>query len=73
MTGDNLVVTAGETDATGIKYIQAMAAAKYPRIHRTVPHNKELSTQNANFLVDDKPCPKVSNSVPEIFQLKNAN
>lgn len=73
MPGDNLVVTAGETEATGIKYIQAMAAAKYPRIHTTVPHNKELSTPNASSPQVDKPCPKVSNSVPEIFQLKNAN
>lgn len=43
MPGDILVATEGVGRSTGIQWIEAKDATKYPIRHRTVPFHKELS------------------------------
>ena len=49
----NFMVVAEDT--TGIWWVEAGDAAKHLRMYRTVLHNKELSSQNANGTEAEKP------------------
>lgn len=42
---------------TGIEWVEAMDAAKYPVMHRTVLHNKGLSRPNVRGTEGKKPGP----------------
>ena len=42
-------------NATGIQWVEARDAAKYPTMHRTAVQNKELSSQSVNSAKVEKP------------------
>ena len=53
MSPDILVITAGGRggDVSGISWVEVREAGKHPAVHKSVPHNKELSDQ-----LSDKSC-----------------
>ena len=50
-----VVTTEREEGATGIKWVEARDAARYPTVHRTVPTTKRYPAPNVSSARTQKP------------------